>query len=147
MRIRMSSGAGFGIFDEHIEVAIVIEDAGVHQFILRSSLPLRLFSSTSSRVGKFRLRILVEILHVGVRGRAVEVEVILLDVFAVIALFAGEAEEAFFEDGVAAIPEREREADLLMTVADAGDAVFVPAVSARAGVVVGKVFPGRAVGL
>ena len=43
----------------------------------------------------------------------------LLDVFAVIALFAGQAEEAFFEDGIAAVPESQGETDQLVAVADA----------------------------
>ena len=77
------------------------------------------------------------------RRRAVEVEVVLLDVLAVIAFVAGEAEEALLEDRVAAVPEREGEADVLVAVADAGDAVLVPAVGARAGVVVRADTPRR----
>ena len=66
------------------------------------------------------------------RGRVVEVEVALLDVLAVVALVAGEAEESLLEDGVAAVPQRQGEADALMAVADAGEAVFVPAIGAEA---------------
>jgi len=44
-----------------------------------------------------------------VRRRAVEVEVVLLDVLAVVALVAGDAEQALLEDGVAAVPEGQRE--------------------------------------
>ena len=79
------------------------------------------------------------------RGRAVEVEVVFLDVLAVIALVAGEAEEAFFQDRIALVPQRDRETDRLVTVADAGQAVFVPAIGARAGVIVREIFPGGAV--
>jgi len=78
-------------------------------------------------------------------GRAVQVEVAFLDVFAVIALIAGEAEEALFQEGVFAVPEGEGETDLLMAVADAGNAVFVPAIGARAGGVVRDGLPGRAI--
>src|SRR5258708_2622137 len=62
-------------------------------------------------VGKRGLRVLVEHLRVRVRGRAVEVEVVLLDVLAVIALAVGEAEQALFEDGIAPVPQRDREAE------------------------------------
>ena len=33
--IRMSSGAGLRVFDEHIEVAILVEYAGIEQFIFQ----------------------------------------------------------------------------------------------------------------
>jgi hypothetical protein len=35
---------------------------------------------------------------------AVEIEVLFLDVFAVVAFIPGEAEEALFENGIAAVP-------------------------------------------
>src|SRR5881409_2802486 len=60
-------------------------------------------------VGEDPLRVLVEVLHVGVRRRGVEVEVAFLHVLAVIALGAGETEEPLLHDGIAAIPEGERE--------------------------------------
>src|SRR5262249_51371473 len=47
--------------------------------------------------------------------------------------------------GVLAIPHRDGEADALARVADAGDAVFVPAVRLRARVIVRHVVPRRAV--
>src|SRR5512147_2391509 len=80
------------------------------------------------------------------RRRRVEVEVVLLHVLAVVALVAGEAEEALLEDRVAAVPHRQREADELVAVADAGDAVLAPAIGARAGVVVREELPGVAPG-
>ena len=80
---------------------------------------------------------------VGVR---VEVEVVLLDVLAVVALVAGQAEQALLEDRVAPVPQREREADPLVAVADAGEAVLVPAIGARSRVIVREVVPRGAVG-
>ena len=79
-------------------------------------------------------------------GRVVEVEILFLDVFAVAPLVASEAEEAFFEDGIAAVPQRQRETDALMAVADAGQSVLVPPISPRPRMVVRKVLPGAAVG-
>jgi hypothetical protein len=66
-----------------------------------------------------------------VRRRAVEVKVVLLDILAVIPLAACQSEEAFLEDRVAAVPERQRETDPLVTIADARQTVFVTAVGAR----------------
>jgi hypothetical protein len=77
-----------------------------------------------------------------VSGGAVEIVVALLAVFAVVALIAGEAEEALLEDGIAAVPESDGEADLLAPVADASQAVLIPAVRLRAGLIVRKIFPG-----
>jgi hypothetical protein len=91
------------------------------------------------------LRILVEHLQVGVSRSGVEVVVEFLDVFAVVALGVGEAEEAFFKDGIFFVPEGEGEAEALLAIAEAGEAIFAPAVGAAAGVVVGEVFPGVAV--
>src|SRR5262249_8903992 len=78
------------------------------------------------------------------RGR-IEVEVVLLHVFAVVSFVAGEAEEPFFEDGIAAIPQCDSEADVLMAIANTAEAIFAPAVGTRAGGIVGKVFPRGAV--
>ena len=130
IRTRMSSGDALGIFHRHIEVAVVSEHAGVHQLEFRAVLvaPAVLFHQL--RVGKCGLRVLVQVLHVGVRGRAVQVVVALLDVLAMIALVAGQAEEAFFQDRIAAVPQRDGEADVLVAVADARDAIFIPAIGA-----------------
>ena len=100
-------GVGLGVLDDDVEVAVVVEDAGVDQLELglRCGRGAR-FSSTSSAYGNARLRVLVEHPHVRVRRRAVEVEVVLLDVLAVVALGAGQAEEPLLEDRVAAVPQR-----------------------------------------
>ena len=79
------------------------------------------------------------------RRRRIEVEVILLHVLAVIAFISRQAEQAFFQDGIAPIPQRQREADPLVAVADPADAVFSPAIGARARMVVREIFPGRPV--
>src|SRR5262249_26527712 len=96
-------------------------------------------------IGKFPLRILVEVLHVGVRGGAVDVEVILLHIFAVIALTIRQTEQALFEDGIAAIPKSDREAKLLLVIRDARQSVFSPAIGARARLVMTEIVPGISV--
>ena len=93
--------------------------------------------------GNSRLRVVVAPAHPRVRRRRVEVPPVLLGVLAVVALGAGQAEDPLLEDRVAAVPEREREAERLPVVADAGEAVLAPAVGARAGVVVREVAPTR----
>src|SRR5207245_11692260 len=76
------------------------------------------------------------------RRRAVEIEVVLLDVLAMIAFAAGEAEEAFFENWIAMVPHGDRETDALVAIADPRESILVPAVRARAGMVVREIVPG-----
>jgi hypothetical protein len=64
----------------------------------------------------------------------------------VIAFVAGQAEQTLFQDRIVAVPERERKANVLMAIADTAEPVFAPAVGAAARMVVGKIFPGGAVG-
>src|SRR5260370_21627473 len=73
-----------------------------------------------------------------------EVEVVFFHVLAVIALISGEAEESFFQNRVAPVPQCQSETHHLVTVADSSDAVFSPPISARTRVVVRKKLPGSA---
>ena len=73
--------------------------------------------------------------------RAVEVEPVLLDVLAVIALAVGKAEHPLFEDRVRTVPDGQGQAQALALVADAGNPVFAPLVGARARLVVGERIP------
>src|SRR5262249_25130375 len=95
-------------------------------------------------IGVRRLRIFVEVLHVGMRRRAVEIEVILFDVLAVVALAVGQAEQALLDDGVHAVPEGQSETEALLIVGSATQAVLAPVIRARAGLVVAEVVPGVA---
>src|SRR5262249_10659413 len=69
----------------------------------------------------------------------------LLDVLAVVALVAGEPEQPLLDDRVALVPDREREREPALPVADPEQAVLAPAVGAAAGVVVRERVPGVAV--
>ena len=132
------------VFHEDVVIGIVGEDAGVEQFVFRVGLrAARAFcDEVCVRIGP--LRILVEGLHIAVRRDVVEVEVVLLNVLAVVAFGPRQAEEALFEDRVFLVPKRGGEAEVLVRVADAEDAVFAPAVGARTRVVVREVRPGLA---
>ena len=137
-------GGFLGILHEDVEISILIEHAGVEQFVLEfvPAPPSACVDQVVVRVGG--LRILVEVLHVRVGRRAVEVEVVLLDVLAVIALAVGQAEEPLLEDRVLAVPQGQREAEPLLIVGNSGQAVFAPSIRSRAGLVVGEVIPGVA---
>ena len=71
----------------------------------------------------------------------VEIEVIFFYVLAVIAFVAGQAEEAFFQNRITFVPQSQGKADGLLAVADSGQPIFIPAIGARAGMVVGKILP------
>src|SRR4030095_2337976 len=58
-----------------------------------------------------------------------------------VAFVASEAEHALLEDRVGAVPQRQREAKVLLVVGDAGDTVFTPTVSPRARLIVAEALP------
>ena len=146
MRTRMSSGPAFAYSTNDVEVAVLVERAGVDQLVLEVLARSPAVGLDQIAVGKLALRVLVEELHVRVRRRRVDVEVVLLDVLAVIALAVGETEETFLQDRVALVPQRQREAQALLVVGDAAQPVFAPTIGARSRLVVTEVVPGVAVG-
>ena len=85
------------VFDEDVEVAVVVEDPGVDQLVLGLGLAARPVGGEQVVVGELALRVLVEHLQVRRRRRRVEVVVALLDVLAVVALGVGQAEEPLLE--------------------------------------------------
>ena len=137
--------SGLRVLDEDVEVAVVVEDAGVQQFVLGLAAAASAVLGDELVVRKRPLRVLVQVFHVRVRRRAIQIEVVLLDVLAVIAFVARQAERALLEDGVLPVPESQREADGLVAVADPGKPVLVPSIRAGACVVVREVFPRRPV--
>ena len=135
-----------GILHEDVEIPVLIENACVEQFILGGQFVARPIGVDDDLVGVLSLRILVEVLHVRVGWRAVEVEVVLLDVLAVIALAVVQAEQALLEDGILPVPKSHREAKQLAIVGDACQPVFTPAISTELRLLVAEVIPGVAVG-
>src|SRR4029453_12247193 len=117
------------------------EDAGVEQLVLELVPRAPAVRLDEVPIREFPLRVLVEELHVRVRRRAVDVEVVLLDVLAVIALVVGEPEHALLEKGIPFVPQRQREAQALRVVADAPEAILAPAVGAGPRLVVGEMPP------
>ena len=138
---------GLGVGHVDGPVAVAVEDAGVEELELRRRLaaPGVLLDQPPVREGG--LRVVVAPAQQRVARQALEVPPVLLGVLAVIALRAGEAEHPLLEDRVLAVPEREREAELVADVRESGHPVLVPAVGAGAGVVVREVAPGVAASL
>ena len=133
-----------GVLDEHVEITVVVKYARVEQFVFEfvaSALAIRV---DKLRVGKRRLRILVQIFHVRVGRRAVQVEIVFLDVFSVVAFVVGQPKQPFLENRIVAVPQRDGEAEPLMIVGNSRKAIFAPAIGARASLVMRKIIPGVA---
>ncbi len=134
------------VLHDHVEIPVLVEDAGIEELVLHLQLAAMPVGDDQILVGVRALWILVEALHIRVRRRAVEVEPVLLDVLAVVALTVGEAEHALLEDRIGPVPERQRQTQPLLVVADAGDPVLTPSVRPRARLVMCEVIPRVAVG-
>ena len=119
-----------GVFAEDRYWDVFVEDAGVEQLVLELRSGPFAIGADQVLVRVRRLRVLVEHPHVGVGRRAVEVEVVLLDVLAVVALRVGEPEQPLLQNRVAPVPKRKPEAQQLQVVADTREPVLAPAVNA-----------------
>ena len=64
-------GRGFGVFDLHVKIAIVVKDAGVEQFVLRIMPTALGVLRDQVVIRKRRLRVFVEIAHVRMRRRRI----------------------------------------------------------------------------
>src|SRR6516162_2923795 len=93
-----------------------------------------------------RVRILVQIFHVGMAGRAIEIKVVFFDVLSVISLFAGQSKGAFLQEGISPVPQGQRETEILVAIANSTETVFAPAISTGTGLLVREIAPGFPVG-
>ena len=131
-----------GILDEHIEVTIVVEDTRIQKLVFHLVAVAPSACGDQVIVGEGCLWILVQVLHVRVRRRAVEVEVILFDILAVVAFAVRQPEETLLEYWILAIPQTHAEAEQLFVIADTGKTIFAPVIGAGASLVVAEVIPG-----
>ena len=138
-------GVGFGVVDGHLPEPIFVEYAGVDQFVFGLILPPSRVGIDQVGVGKVGLGVVISPAQPGVCGRGIEIPPILLGVLAVVALVAGQAEHALLQNRVLPVPKRQRQAEPLTDVTDAGHAVFAPPIGPAAGMIVGEVFPRGAV--
>lgn len=59
-------------------------------------------------------------------------------------ILSSQAKQTFFEDGVTAVPQGQSKTEKLVAIADAGQSIFIPAIGATAGMVMGEIIPGFA---
>ncbi len=138
-------GRVLGIFDLDVEVAALLKNPGVEQLIfgLLSSAAAVLLQELSIRKGP--LRILIERFEVGVRRGRVQIEVVLLQVFPMIALAIGQPKSSLLQNRVCFVPEREGEAQTSLAVADPQQSVFAPTIGSASRMIVREVFPASAI--
>src|SRR5271166_4054804 len=137
---------GLGVGDLDVEITVLAKRPGIDEIEGRVVPRASRVLLQELAIGKSAVRILVEIAHEAVGWRGVEVEVVFLHVLAAVALRSGQSEGALLQDGIAAVPQSQRETQALLIVADAAETVLAPAIGPRARLIVGEVIPGLAVG-
>ena len=90
----------FGALDFHIEVTVVVKNARVEQFEFGVKLVAKPVFFHEYSIRERCLRILVQVLQVGMGWSAVEIEVIFFGVLAVVPFVARESEDPFLQEGV-----------------------------------------------
>src|SRR6185437_12241549 len=134
-----------GVRDVGDPVAVLVEGAGVEDLVLRAApVPARSLRA-QLLVRKRGVRVVVAPRVPGVARHGVGVPPVLLDVLAVVALRPGQSEQPLLEEGIPAVPQRETDAEVLVDVAEPGEAVLAPSVSAGPGVIERQVVPRVAV--
>ncbi len=80
---------GFGVLDKYIKIAIIVKNPRINELVLR--LFKGTFAVCLHQIGIWvrPLRIFVQIFHIGMRWGAIEVEIVLFYVLAVVALTIG----------------------------------------------------------
>jgi len=139
-------GLMLGVFDADVAVVVVCKRTGIEDFILGVRQPATGVFGDQVGVRKGRMGVFVEHAHVGMARHAIDEKVQFLDVFTVVAFGVVEAEQAFLEDCIALVPQRQAQAPALGLVTETGQAVLAPAIGAAACVLMGEVGPGVAVG-
>src|SRR5215510_12608484 len=96
--------AGLGILDKDVKIALRIEDARIEQFILPLIMAPLSTLLDELLIGIGLLRIFIEILHIGMRWRGVEIEIVLLHILAMIGLRRDQAKQPLFQNRIFTIP-------------------------------------------
>src|SRR5262245_55334595 len=94
------------------------------------------------RVGQ--LRILIQVFHIGMGRVAINLELILLHILAVVAFAIGQTKQTLFDNRVLTIPQGQGKAELLLIIRNSGQTVLAPTIGAGTSLVVAEVVPGIA---
>src|SRR5262245_29796339 len=75
----------------------------------------------------------------------IEVEIIFLDILAMVTFRTRETEETFFEDRIVLVPQRQRKTDELLPITNTAESIFVPTIGSGARMIMRKIVPCRAI--
>ena len=132
----------FGVFHKDIKIAVLVKHTRVKQLIFRIAPAAVTVRLDQIVIWIGCLRVFVEVLHVRVGWRRIKIEIVFLHIFAVVPLAIAQPKQTFFKNRIVSVPQCQREAQTLAVIGNAGEAIFAPAVSPRAGLIVGEVIPG-----
>ena len=136
---------GLGVPDLGDPVPVIVEHAGVQQLVLHVELAAPAVFRQQVLIRERGLRVVVPPPVPGVARDGVQVPPVLLHVLAVVGLLAGQPVRALLQDRIAAVPQRQPQAQPLLHVAEPGQAVLTPPVGAGPGGIVRQVIPRPAV--
>ena len=121
---------GLCVLHEYVKIAVFVEYAAVDQLEFGIGPSARSVGVYQIQIRIFILRILIEILHIRMGRRTVQVVIIFLDVFAVIALAVGQAERPLLQDRILAVPQDQRKTQPLVIVTETGETILAPVIGA-----------------
>ncbi len=117
---------GFGVLHKNVKVLIAVKNTSIKKLIFRIKEPAYAVGDHQVLIRVCLLRILVKVLHIGVGRSGIEIEIILLDVLAMVTLAVGQTEQPLLQYRVFAVPEGNSKAEQLFVIRDACQAVFSP---------------------
>src|SRR5678816_2631356 len=120
----------------------MIKNTGVHQLELRfvPGTPAVLIDQPLIR--KRLLRIVIPPPQPRMARQPIQIPPILLHILAMISLRTGKAEHALLQDRINAIPQRQRQTQIMMNIRQPRHTVFIPAVRPRPCMIMRKEAPG-----
>src|ERR1700733_309729 len=121
---------GLGIFNENVEVPVVVKSAQIEKTELRL-IPTAATSLLSNLlIRKRALWVFVQHPKIGMGRQRIEIPVEFLDVLAMVALGPSHAEQTLLQMRIATIPQGDRQAQTLLVVTDPPDSVLAPPIRA-----------------
>ena len=127
IRISTSSGAAFAYSTKTSKYRSSLKYAGVQQFVFHVSAFAR-GSSPPDPHREMRLEDICTDISCRSASGCYRDRIVFFDIFPVIAFAVGQAEDPFLEDGILAVPERERENTGFGDCPDACQSVFAPTI-------------------
>src|SRR5215216_1208043 len=120
----------------------MIKNTGVHELELGFVAGTSAVLIDQPLIRKRLLRIVISPAQPGMARQPIEIPPVLLDVLAMVSLRPGKAEHALLQDRVHAVPQSQRETQIVMNIRQTGHTVFIPAVGPGARMIMRKEAPG-----